>query len=157
MKEVEDLFKKEYNNFVKLMNYRTRNIPDAEDIVMEAFGRALKHIDSFDSNRQRINAWFFTILKNCLKDYQKEKFIKCIDGDSDAEIPVRDKHSVAMLGNQLKEEIEKLEPPERRDSCYLFFLLGYTYKEISEITGISVRNARYYTDEFKKEMRVDYA
>lgn len=157
MEQLEELFKKEYNNFVKLMNYRTRNIPDAEDIVMEAFGRAVKHIDSFDSERQRINTWFFTILKNCLKDYQKEKFIKCIDGDNEAEIPVRDKLPTVMLGEQVKEKIEKLQPAERRDSCYLFFLLGYTYKEIAEVTGISVRNARYYTDEFKRDIRVEYA
>lgn len=156
MELLEAFFKKEYSGLVKKINFRVRHMEDSEDIVMEAFGRAAKHFKGFNPEYKEFGAWFNTILKNCLKDYQREKFVNCIETVVDEEIPVDDKLPVKFLKEQVKRDIDALVPEARRDSCYLFFIVGFSYQEIEEATGISVRNARFYTDEFKKLVRDKY-
>jgi len=150
------LFNTTYRTAVKRMYFRTRSLEDAEDIVMDAFRKATEYWGSFNSELSSINGWFERILKNSLKSYQKEKFMKHMDGDSEMEIPVEDKYIQNITADRIRDQIEALPSDDRREVCNMFFVLGYSYKEIESVLNISVRNARYYVDEFKKLVREEH-
>jgi len=156
MDKLEQFFKEEYDTLVGRINFRVRNMDDAEDIVMDAFRKAVEYWSSFDPTHKEIGAWFNTIMNNSHKTFQKEKFMKHIEMEHDIDIPVEDNYDVKDIAEKIKEEFSSSDNLEIRDALHLFFVLGYNYKDIQTVTGISVRNARFYVDEFKKEMRDKY-
>jgi len=149
MKELRHFFAEEYDTLVKRANFRVRHPDDAEDIVMDAFRKAVEYWKSFDPEKRELGAWFNTILNNSVRTYQREKFMKHIEADPDAEIPVEDTHDLKDLTDHIQEDIQAIENDERRNVIHLFFNLGYSYQDIELITDSSIRNARYFVEEFR--------
>lgn len=156
MKELEVFFAKEYGSLVKKANFRVRNFDDAEDIVMDAFRRAVEYWKSFDPTKRELGAWFSTILNNSVRTFQREKFMKHIEAHPDSEIPIEETHEEEDMYANIQEDIVAIDNPERRNVVHLFFNMGYSYQDIELISDVSVRNARYFVEEFKREMKEKY-
>lgn len=156
MKELRRFFAEEYDSLVKKATFRVRNFDDAEDVVMDAFRKAVEYWNSYDPSRKELGAWFNTILNNSIRTFQREKFMKHIEEDPDAEIPVDDSFDNKELYAKIQEDINSIKEEARRNVLHLFFNQGYSYQGIEVVTDVSVRNCRYYVDEFKKEMREKY-
>ncbi len=54
-----------------LARWLTRNEHDAEDIVQEAFLRALRSFDTFTAGRDA-RAWLLTIVRNCCRTWHRK-------------------------------------------------------------------------------------
>lgn len=156
MKALRHFFAEEYDTLVKRANFRVRNFDDAEDIVMDAFRKAVEYWKSYDPDKRELGAWFNTILNNSVRTFQKEKFMKHIEADPDAEIPVEDSEDIKDLAEHIQKDLEGIENEERRNVLHLFFNLGYSYQDIELITDTSIRNARYFVEEFRAEMKEKY-
>lgn len=156
MKELRHFFATNYDSLVKKAMFRVRNFDDAEDIVMDAFRKAVEYWGSYDPNNKEIGAWFNTILNNSVRTFQREKFMKHIEVDEDAEIPVEDKRETEDLAEHIQQDIKDIKEEERRNVIHLFFNLGYSYQDIELITNSSIRNARYFVEEFRREMKEKY-
>lgn len=63
---IEKHFVANRSRLVKKMFFRSGNMEDAEDIVQEAYYRALKYARGYDG--MHFDQWFSTILNNCLRD-----------------------------------------------------------------------------------------
>lgn len=153
---ISEFFKSEYHQLVKRVNFRVRNIDDAEDIVMDAFRKAVEYKASYSPNTQEFGAWFNTIMNNSVRTFQKEKFMKHIEVEEDADIPVDTTYEEVDLAEHILAEMDAY-PLYVKEVLRLFLLMGHNYGEIEQITGTSIRNARYFVDEFKNKMREKYA
>jgi len=156
-KEISDFFYEQYHMLVKRVNFRIRNEWDAEDVVMDAFRKAVEYQDSYNPSTHQIGAWFNTIMNNSIRTYQKEKFMKHIEVDEDAEIPVEETYETQDMVEHIIEDITNYRNEAAREVLRLFLVLGYNYAEVEQVTGVPIRNARFYVDEFKQEMREKYA
>jgi RNA polymerase sigma factor (sigma-70 family) len=156
MKILEEFFRTEYDGLVKKALFRVRNPDDAEDVVMDAFRRAVEYWESYDPDNKELGAWFNTILNNSVRTFQREKFMKHVEVDREVEIPVQETYEEDDLFRNIQEDLDRIDNPNRRYVLHLFFNLGYSYKDIEMITEESVRNARYFVEEFKREMRDKY-
>ena len=156
MKELRHFFAVEYDVLVKRAMFRVRDFDDAEDIVMDAFRKAVEYWKSYDPEKREIGAWFSTILNNSVRTFQREKFMKHIEADPDAEIPTEDDEDSRDLVAHIQKDLTSIENEERRNVLHLFFNLGYGYQAIEQITDASVRNARYYVEEFRADMKEKY-
>ena len=156
MKELRHFFATDYDKLVKRANFRVRNFDDAEDIVMDAFRKAVEYWKSYDPEKRELGAWFNTILNNSVRTFQREKYMKHIEADPDVEIPVEDQEDVRDIYEHIQKDLKEVENEERRNVLHLFFNLGYSYQDIEMISEASIRNARYYVEEFKREMREKY-
>ena len=124
-----------------LARWLTRNDDDAEDMVQEAYLRALKSFDGFLGGDGR--TWLLTIVRNTcytwLRQNRPNKLDTVFDeeihsGESDGSSP-----EAALLQNQdrqlLKQALEEL-PLGFREVLIMRELEGLSYKEIVDVAGL---------------------
>lgn len=154
---ISEFFRKEYNTLVKRVNFRVRNIDDAEDIVMDAFRKAVEYKGSYSPHTQEFGAWFNTIMNNSVRTFQKEKFMKHIEVEEEWDIPVDEPYEKIDMAEHILADMNAYQNETVKEVLRLFLVMGYNYAEIEQVTGVSIRNARYYVDEFKKRMQEKYS
>ncbi|MBV8830236.1 MAG: sigma-70 family RNA polymerase sigma factor [Acidobacteriaceae bacterium] len=126
------------NSAYNLAHLLTRNQHDAEDIVQEAFLRALRSFDSFVPGRDG-RAWLLAIVRNCFRSWLKR------NRSNAATLPLNDESSVIGTWSDPEAELIKsansqvigkaLEelPLEYREILILRELEDLSYKEIAQI------------------------
>ena len=117
-----------------------RNETDAEDLVQEAYLRAISHFPSFRGDDGR--AWLLTIVRNCY-DRLKQKGSRGQATDFDEAVhsasrQTSNPETLLILGERagsLSESLAEL-PAEYREVMVLRELEQLSYREIANIAGI---------------------
>jgi len=131
------------NAAYNLARWLTRNEHDAEDVVQEAYVRALRFFGGFHGGDGR--AWLLTIVRNTCYDWFRR--------NRPEEVPVsfdEDLHSAVDLSEtpedllmkqadqlRLRQALETL-PLVWREVLILRELEGLSYKEIADVAGIKM-------------------
>ena len=130
------------NAAYNLARWLTRNATDAEDVVQEAYLRALKHFRSFHGNDSR--PWLLAIVRNTFYTWLQRNRASEQRIPFDEEIHSSEDHpnpEVLLLqkaNNELvTQAIEKL-PAEFREVIVLRELEGLSYRQIADVTEIPV-------------------
>jgi RNA polymerase sigma-70 factor (ECF subfamily) len=126
-----------------LARWLTRNDADAEDVVQEAFLRAFRFFDDLRASDCR--PWLLTIVRNtCYSWLRRNRPHELVDAGDDLAHAVEDSapSPEARLVREddavrLKRSIERLRP-EYREVLMLREYEGLSYKEIAEVTGVSL-------------------
>jgi RNA polymerase sigma-70 factor (ECF subfamily) len=136
-----------------LARWLTRNDQDAADVVQEAYLRALRYFDSFDSEEaESARAWLLAIVRNtCFSWMQKNRRPDMVAMDDEFEAGSgetlyevdtrRDEPEARLLAAadaaMLDKAIEAL-PTGFREVIVMRELEDLSYKEIAAITGIAM-------------------
>ena len=155
---LEEFFKKEYVVLVKRIKARNMQECDAEDVVQEAFYRAVKYIKTYNPERQKIGAWFSTILNNAFKDYRHVNYTgeyKFREEDEELVGDLEEETFNKQIARELKKEIAT-RPEVERNILYAAFELGFSYKACSQVFDVSFTKVQFILQEFRKEMRSKY-
>jgi RNA polymerase sigma factor (sigma-70 family) len=126
-----------------LARWLTRNGSDAEDLVQDAYLRALKGFEGFRGGDGR--AWLLRIVRNTCYTWLQENRVQEFATTFDEELYTIENDSTnpetlllrSADKQSLKEALEKL-PLEFREVIVLRELEGMSYKEIAELAGIPV-------------------
>ena len=124
-----------------LARWLVRSPADADDMVQEAYLRALRFFDGFRGGDSR--AWLLRIVRNtCYSWMQKNRALELSDEfdetahtgekagqDTEAELISRDE------SDRVRKALEML-PANFREVLVLREIEGLSYKEISEVTGV---------------------
>ncbi len=125
----------------------TRNLADAEDLVQDAFAKAVADAESL-TDVDDLAAWLFSSIRNRVRDFWRKGQTRKRVGEADvsdsviAEIVAASGLDPAELAAEselmeaLYEAIEEL-PAGQRDVIEAQVLDGLTFREIAESTGIS--------------------
>ena len=128
--------------------YLMRNDHDAQDVVQEAYLRALKYFDGFrgggaaeDDGR----AWLLAIVRNTAYTWRRRHRTDTLTTEFNEELhseSAAEEHPEAALlrtaaRESLREALDRL-PPEFREVIVLRELEGLSYKEISDVAGVPV-------------------
>lgn len=126
-----------------LARWLTRNGHDAEDVVQEAFLRALRFFSGFHGGNAR--AWLLAIVRNASYDWLRRHRPSEVSDPFDEEV-----HSAVDQGPtpedllieqadrlRLREALETL-PLAWREVLILRELEGLSYKEIADVAGIKM-------------------
>lgn len=150
---VLELYKKDYKDLVKKARYRGTPPQDAEDVVQEAFTRALTYFHAFDGTKQNIGAWFNTILNNAVRDYKKEERNKgaVFDKDQHDKEALVSPDIVRSMETTITREIKNYDKPHS-DILYLFYIMQYKPREICQILEVTNEVVRITTFRFKKRI-----
>lgn len=129
----------------------TKNSNDAEDLVQEAFVKAYRFWDRFESG-SNCRAWLFKIMTNIfINDYRSKSRtptpvnVDDIDDsylynhltDTQNESNPEQQFLSKVLDDDVKRAIEEL-PDDFRVVTILSFLEGFSYQEIADIVGLQL-------------------
>jgi len=123
-----------------LLNERER----ARDVVQEVFLRLCKV--SYERVGDHVAEWLFTVCRNLCLDIRESD---CRQRRLDETQVIRVSDIVAEYAREPVERLQLLRqilsmidtlPANQRELMYLKFHEGFTYKEISKLTGLSIGN-----------------
>jgi len=128
-----------YYMLLKMVN----NKNDAEDLTIEAFGKAFKNIEQY-TPKYAFSTWLFKIATNNCIDFirkQKANLISIDQAEEDDEISAPPLHSTNldpeedMIKNQrvdlMRDVVDKLKP-RYRNLIKLRYFKEYSYEEIAQ-------------------------
>jgi RNA polymerase sigma-70 factor, ECF subfamily len=126
-----------------LARWLSRNDHDAEDLVQEAYLRALKGFDGFRGGDGR--AWLLTIVRNTCYTWLRQNRMEDLTEVYDEEIHTleRDSSNPETLlletsdAQLLRQALEEL-PAEFREVLVLRELEGMSYREIADLMSVPV-------------------
>lgn len=111
---------------------------DAEDAVQEVFMKYVENIDDYKGNCS-IKTWLLVITRNYCFNRLKSKNYNT--GRLDDEVDLKPQNYNYDLKISLDDALLKLSPVSN-ELLYLKEYEGYSYKEIAEITELSVENVK---------------
>jgi len=127
-----------------LARWLTRNDDDAEDVVQEAYLRAVRAFDRYRGGDPR--SWVLTIVRNTcytwLRQNRAAETASARDDDNGvAEIPgdpaaQPEVQFIRDVDRQLLREALETLPAEFREALVLRELEGFSYKEIADIADV---------------------
>lgn len=141
--EQKDKFEQIYYKYRNLLFYIAyeilQNERDAEDAVQEAFLRVAKNIAKISDTYSNETKNFVVLItkREAMKIYNKRKKR---DENTDIELE-KVRVPEANMVNAVKFAIEKM-PYKYSSLLTLKYVMGYSGKEIAEITGLSETNVR---------------
>jgi len=143
-----------------LARWLTRNEHDAEDIVQEAFLRALRSFDTFTAGRDA-RAWLLTIVRNCCRTWhrQNRSHETAMEWDVDSQPALTtwaDPEAVLIMNanSQLIRQAMEQVPFEYREILILRELEELSYKEIAQIVEIPLGTVMSRLSRARKELYV---
>jgi RNA polymerase sigma-70 factor (ECF subfamily) len=129
-----------------LARYLVREGSDADDVVQEAFLRALKYFGGFrGTEAAESRAWLLSIVRNTAYTWQRRGRSKAATVEFDEALHSEGaggEHPEAVFERTsaretLAETLDRL-PPAFREILVLRELEGLSYKEISDVVGVPV-------------------
>jgi len=138
-----------FNELKNYMIIKTKNIAEAEDIVQEAFIRALENADVLDElNEKKCRAWLYKTANNIFIDK-----IRRMKAEPKCEGSLA---SYDDLSNVMVAQICNLLDERDRNIFYLRYFSGYNAREISEIFDMTPSAVRvrllYIRNKLREEL-----
>jgi RNA polymerase sigma factor (sigma-70 family) len=145
---------------------RSKDPPDAEDLVQDVFVRVIKAAHTFRPGRASFRTWVFSIARNRCIDAMRRKgrvrFLPMgrraeqddpeeafVDEDKDVARSVM--RSVAM--EAIRECIGELANEDEKQAIVLYYLAGQVYREIGDVLGKSTSMARKHVKSAQDKVR----
>ena len=128
---------------------------DAEDLVQEAFHRALRRMEDFDERRS-FRSWFFTILRNLGRNLVAGRR-RWQMGDLPETLAAeqRSPHDDAEWSETSDRVLAAIEGlPEMQRACLrLFDLEGFSNVEVADMLGINPGTVRTHVHRARRALR----
>lgn len=142
---------------LKKLIWRAGTPQDAEDILHNAYYRAIRYADSYVGT-QPFDNWFNRIVNNCLRDFKNAQKagenVVSFDEEEDVDIGVTIQYTHELV-EEIKARIKDQKEPVR-EILTLHFLNEYQPKDISHIVDISYSNVRKIVERFRGELKERY-
>lgn len=151
---LEDIYSDHMHDLFRYLLSLTGDSHFAEDLMQETFYRMLVHIDYYKG--EEIRPWLFTIAYNTFIDwYRKEKKYNTTTVEEFHLPNVPSTEHEYFVKFEIASWLESLSslPLERRNVLLLRDYYGFSYKEIAEMTGLSLAKVKIELHRGRKEAR----
>jgi RNA polymerase sigma-70 factor (ECF subfamily) len=133
--DFQRLFEEHAQPLFGFLAYRTGNRAEAEDLVAEAFERALRARRRFDPRRGSEKAWLYTIALNCLRDQLRREAAERRATERSQQDGAADRTFEAVeVSDQVARAMSVLSE-EEREAIALRYGAGLTLREIARVTA----------------------
>ncbi|MDE5924793.1 MAG: RNA polymerase sigma factor [Muribaculaceae bacterium] len=122
----------------------------ADDVAQESYIKAYLSCESF-SNVGKFNAWIFKIGYNTFLNHRRGERLT-VGMEDVREVAASDKADLKFVYQDLYEALNRL-PAKERTSVLLFYMQGYSIKEIAEIEDTSQDAVKQHLSRGRKHLR----
>lgn len=149
----EILVERYYKKVYKEIYLKTSDEELAKDLTQETFIQILKNLYQFDSKKASFKTWITRIACNKVIDYMRSRqhhemiMTEILEDYEKEDIHDVESNVVNRMARQKVEELLKNEAADDRRIFHLKAQQGYTFEEVSQMTGVTkttVKN-RYYS------------
>lgn len=153
---IEQHYKANYNAYVKRIRNRTRDWSLAlpQEIVQEAYYRALRYYRAFDPDVQSFDAWFNAILNNTLRQAQKQEREKGVNHNVDTERTTEDE--IIPTAYDAIGHIYELDEGREKSILRLYYLYGFKTRDIADYLNMGHSNVRKIIMQWCKKVESMY-
>lgn len=150
---IEEHYKANFNKIVKGISRMVGSVSDAEDIVQNAYERALRYdirpLTNFDG-------WFYIVCKNCARDFMRDNRMQPEVEFDEFDFPSSTHRvSIPHLKMSIAKMLEK-KGETARDIISLMAFRGLSPKEIYQLTSYSAHTIRQTLYRFRLQLRELY-
>lgn len=152
MQKLIDHYNKNRRRYINRYARLTGSTENGEDVVQEAYTRAVKYYDSFNVGGN-FDFWFSRILKNTFHRFlNTERGHPSEEFDEELVEGCQEKGYTVVLLEQLLQEINKFEEP-LQEVLILYFRNGYSPSDISKVVDMRRRSVEQFIYRFKSNLR----
>jgi RNA polymerase sigma-70 factor (ECF subfamily) len=154
--EAFDLLVRRYLPKARVIARRLMQNPDdADDLVQDAFLRALERIATFDISRA-FEPWFMRLLVNLGLDWRRKQVVRRTESHDPERLaggtrPDREAER-SELRSSLEQALEKL-PDRQRLIVTLFEIDGRSTEEVADMLKVSQVTVRWHLHQARKALR----
>ncbi len=153
--DIEKHYVENRARYVKRLTFRAGSPEDAEDIIQEAYYRALKYAKSCVPDQ--FDRWFSTIINNCLRELKNQNTGHSADEFNEDEA---DGLQCPHYSNHVMREIYELIDTKslvQQEVLNLYFKNEFTAVDISRITSYTYAQCHQIIQRFRKELKELYS
>jgi RNA polymerase sigma-70 factor, ECF subfamily len=151
-----DLLVQRYLPKARLVARRLMQNPDdADDLVQEAFLRALERIATFDISRA-FDPWFTRLLVNLGTDWQRKQTVRRTESHDPETFPGGSRPDRETERSELRSSLQRAMdqlPDRQRLIVTLFELDGHSTEEVAEMLHITQATVRWHLHQARKALR----
>lgn len=156
LQALTEYYEADRDALVKRVSHRVGGIPNAEDVVQEAFTRALVYIGSYDPLNSPLPAWFNTILVNATKDFlRQERDQGAIRVEEEFSDDLEDLALRAECIEDILGDVGAMDEPAR-EVIRQFVFFGTPAKSIARSQNLNIHTVRKYIQDFYADIRQRY-
>ena len=133
-----DLFNMTYNHLKVIAYPYVRNKNDVEDVVVEAYLRIYRYINTFDYKQDGYN-WMCKIIQNTAYDWNKKYIQEMSLDDLNGNVPSIDIEETIALQDEVRRLLQGYSKQDQQ-MMYMRFWGNKTMKEIAEALKMSKSN-----------------
>ncbi len=126
----------------------------AQDAVQETFLRLCR--EDRRKIESRIAAWLFSVCRNRVIDMHRTQHAKPIDSHTASIADPAPDVSTVVTDEETKQELAKMVDglsPRQQEVLRLRMQAGLSYREIAEVTGLTVTNVGFHLHEAVRSLR----
>lgn len=155
--QIEAYYIKNRSALIKKVAGRAGTPENAEDIVQNAFLKALQYWPSYDARVKGFDEWFGRILSNALRDFMTDErnYGMAMEFDEEEQPGVE----MPSISDNLREKIQKeigLASVKNQEVLSLYYTQGYSMKEVVEITDLKYKDVDTTIQRFRKHIQERY-
>ncbi len=130
--EFERLYRESYDSVYGSVLFRLRDEEIARDITADAFLRAARFFDSFDSSKAKFSTWVNAIARNCIIDYhRKNKEHAPIESVPESTFATEADHAQAVADADLARRLLAVLDEDDREIVFMKFCEDSTNADIA--------------------------
>ena len=158
----EDLYRNYYGKVLSYLTYKIGDRNISEDLAGDVFLRCYKNIRKFDEAKGAESTWVFTITKNLLKNYYRDRKVTSsiddMDGfdvadEQDVEEEIEQSQRLEEIREFLDREIAKLDSVKRQILMMRYYD-EMSSNEIARVMNMTPGNVRVILTRTLKKLRV---
>ena len=149
----EKLYRRFYPQLFLLCKRFFSNDHDALQVLNDAMMKVFRHVGSYDSNKGEFFNWMYTIVRNTALDSLKlVKQPPMHELNGQAEKGFEENPLKALEWKDVYKLLDML-PPATRIVCSLFYLEGFSIKEIGEKLQLSTGTVKWHLSETRNKLK----
>ncbi|KEK24884.1 RNA polymerase sigma factor [Bacillus gaemokensis] len=152
---LEQIYKQHIHDLFRYLLSLTGHFHSAEDLMQETFYRMLVHIDYYKG--EEVRPWLFTIAYHAFIDWRRKETKYKTTTLEDFHLPnVPSTENAYFIKHEISSWLQGLRalPLERRNVLLLRDYYGFSYKEITEMTGLTLAKVKIELHRGRKELRI---
>lgn len=146
---IEELYKLQRRSFIFKIKPYVRSYDTAEELVQDAFIKAISCHSQYNPKKGSLRGWFSKILFSCLWNHlrtlKKRPPIYDIDFVLESDLLAYEEEP------NLREHISRVHNVQHKQALLAYFVLGNSYAEIAPVLGMTQDNVRKIVQRFREK------